>query len=262
MTKKWICVATMASVLALTGCETNKQNLGTLGGAALGGLLGSQVGKGKGKIIATAAGVFVGGVIGNQIGKYLDDRDKQLRDEALAKAINKKEKISWKNPSSGKSGTVAVKSLPKREDTKKIKVAKKLKTVPPIEAVGETYEATSGANVRGGPSTDYEVVDRINKGQVVTAMGRVKGKRWYLIGQKQGQQDVGTGYVHGNLIKRAPTATRAPTSAPLDPNQVEEKPVSVASECVQATDDVSLGGGKTTQGTVTLCKGPNGWEKV
>ena len=47
-------------------CDT--VNSGTLAGAALGGLIGSQFGRGDGKIAATAAGTFLGAVIGSGAG--------------------------------------------------------------------------------------------------------------------------------------------------------------------------------------------------
>ncbi len=42
---------------------------GTAIGAVAGGVLGNQVGKGKGKTAATAAGAIGGGVIGNKVQK-------------------------------------------------------------------------------------------------------------------------------------------------------------------------------------------------
>lgn len=42
---------------------------GTAIGAVAGGLIGNQVGKGKGKTIATVAGAVGGGVIGNKVQK-------------------------------------------------------------------------------------------------------------------------------------------------------------------------------------------------
>jgi uncharacterized protein YcfJ len=42
---------------------------GTAIGAVAGGLLGHQVGKGKGKTLATASGAVAGGVIGNKVQK-------------------------------------------------------------------------------------------------------------------------------------------------------------------------------------------------
>lgn len=41
-------------------------------GASLGGLVGSTIGKGSGRLAATGAGVFLGGAIGNSVGRSLD----------------------------------------------------------------------------------------------------------------------------------------------------------------------------------------------
>lgn len=48
---------------------------GTGIGAALGGLAGSQIGKGTGQLAATGAGVFLGGMVGNSIGHSMDRAD-------------------------------------------------------------------------------------------------------------------------------------------------------------------------------------------
>ena len=71
--------------IALTGCAEDvgtKQTIGTVLGAAGGGLLGSQFGHGSGKLVATAAGVFVGGLLGSEIGRSLDKADRQAADGA------------------------------------------------------------------------------------------------------------------------------------------------------------------------------------
>ncbi len=50
------------------GGEQSARNIncgaGVIGGAAVGGILGNQLGKGKGQDIATAAGATVGGMLG------------------------------------------------------------------------------------------------------------------------------------------------------------------------------------------------------
>jgi hypothetical protein len=60
------------SAIALAGC----QNLHTLGGATLGGLGGayggSQIGKGKGKLAATAAGALLGAGTAGYLGSFFD----------------------------------------------------------------------------------------------------------------------------------------------------------------------------------------------
>jgi surface antigen len=48
------------------------QTVGTLAGAAAGGVVGNQIGKGSGKDAATVAGVLLGGVVGNQAGASID----------------------------------------------------------------------------------------------------------------------------------------------------------------------------------------------
>ena len=47
--------------------KDDKQIAGTVTGAAIGGVLGNQIGGGKGKTLATVAGVVAGGVTGNKV---------------------------------------------------------------------------------------------------------------------------------------------------------------------------------------------------
>jgi uncharacterized protein YcfJ len=57
--------------LAVAGCAGNReiQCAGQVfGGAAIGGLLGNQVGSGKGKTAATAIGAGAGAAVGTQVG--------------------------------------------------------------------------------------------------------------------------------------------------------------------------------------------------
>ena len=46
--------------------------LGTGIGAATGGLIGSQFGRGSGQLVTTGVGVAVGGLIGNEVGHEMD----------------------------------------------------------------------------------------------------------------------------------------------------------------------------------------------
>lgn len=62
------------AAFALAGCtndpETNREIEcagGILGGAAVGGLLGNQVGSGKGRQAATAVGAGAGAAVGTQL---------------------------------------------------------------------------------------------------------------------------------------------------------------------------------------------------
>ncbi len=62
-----------AVVAAPVPAKADSETLGTLGGAAAGGLIGSQFGKGGGNVAATVGGVIAGGIIGNAIGRDADE---------------------------------------------------------------------------------------------------------------------------------------------------------------------------------------------
>lgn len=95
--------------LSLVACQGSgpKQTVGTLGGAAAGGLIGSQIGSGKGRVAAIIAGVIIGGLIGNQVGRALDDQDRAYAQQASQRSLSYAPTGStsaWRNPQSGNSG--------------------------------------------------------------------------------------------------------------------------------------------------------------
>ncbi len=58
-------------LVGLTACDTmspdQRRVAGGLGGAAVGGIVGNQIGSGTGKTVATIAGAGLGAVAGSQI---------------------------------------------------------------------------------------------------------------------------------------------------------------------------------------------------
>lgn len=111
--KKMILTLALISTAALAGCNTldgtgNKQLVGGGTGAVLGGLLGSQVGSGSGRLWATGAGVLLGALAGSEIGSSLDRADaayaQQANNRAYAAPVG--ETIRWNNPESGNYGTI------------------------------------------------------------------------------------------------------------------------------------------------------------
>lgn len=111
--KKTILTLALISTAALAGCNTldgagNKQLIGTGGGAILGGLAGSQVGKGTGQLWATGAGVLLGGLLGSEIGASLDNADRSYAQQANQRAYDAPigQTIRWNNPDSGNYGTI------------------------------------------------------------------------------------------------------------------------------------------------------------
>lgn len=102
----------VASVsLALAGCEQtglDKQTVGTGAGALIGGVLGSQVGGGSGRLWTTGAGVLLGALAGSEIGSSLDRADRMYMQKAGSQAHTAPigESIAWNNPESGHSGAI------------------------------------------------------------------------------------------------------------------------------------------------------------
>lgn len=54
-------------VLHVTSATISDEGLGTMGGAILGGLAGSAIGKGRGNTLAIVGGAIAGGAAGNQL---------------------------------------------------------------------------------------------------------------------------------------------------------------------------------------------------
>lgn len=112
--KKLVVIPVALAMLTLAGCETtgdspfSKQNIGTVGGAVVGGVMGSRFGEGEGKLVATGIGTLLGAWAGSEIGKSLDRADRIYADQAASQAYVAPigETINWSNPESGHGGSV------------------------------------------------------------------------------------------------------------------------------------------------------------
>ena len=102
----------MSVPVFLTACGPGgltKSEGGTAIGAIAGGILGNQVGKGKGNVLATAVGAVVGGIVGSEIGRSLDDADRRAAARAEYTALEEGQSgvgTPWRNPDSGHYGMV------------------------------------------------------------------------------------------------------------------------------------------------------------
>ncbi|NCX93578.1 MAG: glycine zipper 2TM domain-containing protein [Gammaproteobacteria bacterium] len=100
--KKALLVALSSTlVVGLVGCQNsdgtyNKQDIGLVSGAVLGGLVGSRFGGGTGQLLATGAGAVVGAWAGSQIGKSMDQQDKMNMQGALSN-VDSNKTVAWNN---------------------------------------------------------------------------------------------------------------------------------------------------------------------
>ena len=104
-----IALATMITLSACAGGQVDKQTMGTLIGAGLGGLAGSQVGSGSGKLAAVGVGVLLGGLLGSEVGKSLDKADQAYlanNAQSTLETAPTGMSSSWVNPDSGNSGSL------------------------------------------------------------------------------------------------------------------------------------------------------------
>ncbi|CCQ73991.1 RT0821/Lpp0805 family surface protein [Magnetospira sp. QH-2] len=107
-------IAATASLLLVSGCVTDAQNnpnktMGTLLGAGLGALAGSQIGGGKGNMAAIAVGTLAGAWLGGNVGSKLDEVDRMKMQGTTQSALEYNKAgttSSWSNPDSGHEGTI------------------------------------------------------------------------------------------------------------------------------------------------------------
>jgi surface antigen len=95
------------AISLLTACSTppNKQDIGTVTGGVLGGLVGSRFGGGDGRLVAVGAGALLGAYMGGAIGKNMDDMDRMKMNSVLENnAVG--QPAYWQNPKTGASYNV------------------------------------------------------------------------------------------------------------------------------------------------------------
>ena len=98
----------------LAGCSNGQGGIdhtdtGLVLGSVAGGVVGNQIGKGRGNVLATVGGAVVGGIIGSQIGASLDERDRRLAQEAEYDALERGQSgvsRQWRDPDNGHYGEI------------------------------------------------------------------------------------------------------------------------------------------------------------
>ncbi len=106
MKKKLVVITTLLCSMSLMSCSNvSNQDIGTVTGGVAGGLLGSTIGGGGGRILAIAAGTLTGAFIGSRVGKSMDDTDRLKMNSAL-ESNTVGQPAYWTNSKTGDSYTV------------------------------------------------------------------------------------------------------------------------------------------------------------
>ena len=99
-------------VFTAAGCTPQmgpKEGAGTFLGAGAGALLGSQIGKGTGNIVAVAVGTLAGAIIGQEVGKSLDRADQLAMQQNAQYSLENtrtNQTTTWRNPDTGNYGGI------------------------------------------------------------------------------------------------------------------------------------------------------------
>jgi len=264
MKNKLKAIAIAGLALMLASCETvdgmSKEDMGTAVGGVLGAVIGNKVG-GDNKALAMALGAIGGAYLGKTIGRMLDEEDQQRLAASTFKTMRTGEAQSWHNPETGVTAKTSIKETSTQTRQVQVKVLKdKVKEVPPMDLIGEEYSASSSINVRGGPGTDYVIVDKLAAGEHINVVGKVDGKPWYMISRG----GVGSGFVYSNLLAALPAEkwSMAEADVQVPASEVAAVSVNATRDCRVVSQEVTLDNGQTATEDVTACRGSNGWEIV
>lgn len=257
-----LAVALLPGCLATDGGQ--KQTIGTIGGAVAGGLLGTQVGSGSGRIVAAVAGTALGAYLGSELGKYLDERDRVKQAEATQGALEQEaaNNVSWDNPDTGVSGEVEAGPIRYETQYKADRGAEKVRSSPQMIVLGEDYRTLRSSNVRAEPATDSAVVASLHDGEVFHAVGKVSDRNW-ILASRQGRT---IGYVYGDLVEplgppeEMVAAGPAPDSADSAAQAHPRTAVPVDRRTV--TRKITLADGNVKKEKVDFCRPQGGeWER-
>lgn len=291
-----VLAVTLSTAVLVSGCVTDGQNgtgagsfdketVGTVLGGVLGAVVGSRFGKGNGQLAAAALGAVAGGYFGKQFGASLDVADKEALEHKSAEALSSArdgEAVGWSNPATGASAVITPQGT--HQEARKVAMLrdKSVAPLPTLELLGETWEAKTSANVRSAPSLDANVVSGLKSGETFTAVGKVEGKDWIVVGR--GNRTIG--YVASSLVQKASPQTVAQVSATsasapslraaidldalendqaidLDAENLVAEEVATTSTCRNMNVAITTKDGGSEQQEMKACKAADGaWEII
>lgn len=186
----------------LFACEGSgkKQEGGALIGAAAGALLGRSLAKNE-KTLGTLLGAAAGAAAGSYIGCRMQSTDAAMAEQATKKALETGVAQTWSNSRTGNSGRISVvsSSYGPPIDSRNLRFASGVQTLPSYEAAGGAYVAGGSTNLRAGPSTRSATVGKLAAGESFDALGLVPAGGWVLVGR--GGEAVG--YAAASLVRPA-----------------------------------------------------------
>lgn len=261
MYKVSIVVLVIMTGIALSGCQHAKKQLGAIVGGTLGGIVANKTADGKNKKLWTVGGVVAGAWIGSKIGQYLDEKDQQAMAVSTQKAIVTGEKQTWSNPETNRSGSAEIVSENQETVEMAVPVLKdRVKTVPPMDMIGASYQVNKTSNVRSGPGTDYKVLETMSSGTTVDVIGKVQDRPWMMVGFN----NTGRGFMHSSRLQQLSVAQQKIKNKTTETPAAEivEKKITSRRTCRTVKQIITLENGSEKVEEITACQGPNGWKTI
>lgn len=284
MRKAFVAGFLSVSIAASSGCAQlgiSKEQAGTVLGGLGGAIIGSQIGDGKGRVLATVLMAGAGAYIGNKIGSMLDERDRaalaQQTQQALMQAdAGSSQPLTWTSQHSGASARIEQGVAYEKKQQVQVKRAATIQAVPSMKLIQAPYVTLKNSNVRAAPSMNGDKVGGLQPGTEFTAVGSTGD--WILVGR----QGVTVGYVHNTLVapkqeavaqKVTPTvnldtlnvASNNETKGfDLDSLQVASNEVAATSTCRPVNISLTASNGQTQSENSTYCKNSSTgtWELI
>lgn len=238
------------------GLGISNKNIGRILGGVGGAILGSQIGEGSGKLVAVAAGTIGGIFLGGEVADYLTRSDQQGIAQTSERALNTGQTQTWKNPDTGVTTTAEVQEAayrPAPVESGSTETTRLAWRVPTMQLINADFKANTASNVRGGPGTDYAIMDQLAAGERVRVVGKAVDANWYMVSRN----GIGRGFVHADLLNRVEGGSsdmRRASSQSIEQN---------VRECSILTQRVETPDGRTETKTARACRRQDGtWEIV
>lgn len=209
------------------------------------------------KFVGIAIGITAGSFIAHELAKELDEEQKRHVTRTTVSTIVSGKDKQWEDKKTRTRGKVKVLKTENRTDGVTVTVYKdKVTEVPELDFIGETYEVTKNANVRGGPDTTYKKTRYFKAGTKVNVIGKVKDAPWYFVSEN----GVGIGFIYNELMQPSSSSIIATKPENKNSKNVYSTKIADSKVCRTVEQSVTLPDGTSKSEKITACKGANGWE--
>ena len=197
--------------------------------------------------------------IGQRLSALLGEEDQRRLSRSTQEAARTGKNQQWTGGNRGTRGGAEILRTDRQRSSTSLKTLKgRVEQVPPLEIIASPFKAEKNSNVRGGPGTDYLIVDTIAKGSTVTVIGKVIDASWYLVGDG----DVAKGFVYAGLLSRTAISNEDDYHSGTQVNEsaeIEEQKVEVERTCRSIQQEIVLADGTAHTELVKACQTPSGW---